>query len=309
MHHEIDLMVPPEATDEILSELEKHDGVLSLTLQRGGSVKPAGDVLTAHVLNRSIDSVLSVVDRARDHGPITLGTWRTETVISTGAEGAIEDDADESPWEEFERTLRHHGRTSINYFALMALGGAIAVAGLLSPPVPQALALAASAIIAPAFEPVAKLSVALLRGELYRIRRSLVAVLGGYLVLAAGGGVAFLVLRALGLAKPGVLASSEGVHMVVDPTAADWLVGAGGALAGLVIITSFREAVLAGALIALALVPAAGLIGIGVVSGDWALALGGLKRTVADMGLVIVLGGAVVFLKDRWFHRGRRPLA
>jgi uncharacterized membrane protein len=230
-------------------------------------------------------------------------------VISTGAEGAIEDDADESPWEEFERTLRHHGRMSINYFALMALGGAIAVAGLLSPPVPQALALAASAIIAPAFEPVAKLGVALLRGELYRIRRSLVSVLGGYLVLAAGGGIAFLVLRALGLAKPGVLASSEGVHMVVDPTAADWLVGAGGALAGLIIITSFREAVLAGALIALALVPAAGLVGIGVVSGDWALALGGLKRTAADMGLVVVLGGAVVFFKDRFIHHGRRPLA
>lgn len=309
MHHQIDVTIPSEATDELLSELDKHDGVLSLTLQRGGSVKPAGDVLTAHVLNRSIDSVLTVVDRARYHGAITVGTWRTETVVSTGSEKAIEDDADESPWEEFERTLRHHGRMSTNYLALMMLGGAIAVAGLLSPPVPQALALAASAVIAPAFEPVAKLAVALLRGDLYRIRRSLVSVVVGYALLAAGGGLSFLVLRALGLAKPGVLASSEGVHMVVDPTAADWLVGAGGALAGLIIITSFREAVLAGALIALALVPAGAMIGIGVVSGDWTVALEGLQRTVADMGLVIVLGGAVVFLKDRFVHHGRRPLA
>ncbi|HSK59047.1 MAG TPA: DUF389 domain-containing protein [Actinomycetospora sp.] len=309
MHHEIDLTVPAEATDEILGELRKHDGVLSLTLQRGGSVKPPGDLFTAHVLNRSMDSVLSIVERAREYGPITVGTWRTETVVATGAEGAIEDDADESPWEEFERTLRHHGRTSLNYVALMALGGAIAVAGLLSPPVPQALALAAAAIIAPAFEPVAKLGLALLRGSVYRIRRAVVAVAVGYGLLAAGGAVAFLVLRGLGLAGPGVLASSEGVHMVVDPTAADWLVGAGGALAGLLIVTSFREAVLAGALIALALVPAAALVGIGVVSGDWALALGGLKRTAADMGLVVVLGGAVVFLKDRFVHHGRRPLA
>jgi hypothetical protein len=309
MHHEIDLTVPTEATEEILGELEKHEGVLSLTLQRGGSVKPPGDLFTAHVLNRSMDSVLSIVERAREYGPITVGTWRTETVVATGAEGAIEDDADESPWEEFERTLRHHGRTSLNYLALMALGGAIAVAGLLSPPVPQTLALAASAIIAPAFEPVAKLGLALLRGSAYRIRRAFVAVAVGYGILAAGGAVAFLVLRGLGLAEPGVLASSEGVHMVVDPTAADWLVGAGGALAGLLIVTSFREAVLAGALIALALVPAAALVGIGVVSDDWALALGGLKRTAADMGLVVVLGGAVVFLKDRFVHHGRRPLA
>ncbi|MDF2975652.1 MAG: hypothetical protein K0S40_380 [Actinomycetospora sp.] len=309
MHHQIDVTLPADATDEVLGDLEKHDGVLAVTLQRGGSVKPAGDVISLHVLNRSIDSVLTTVERARDFGPITVATVRTESVVATDAQDAIEDDADESPWEEFERTLRHHGRTSVNYFALMALGGAIAVAGLLSPPVPQALALAASAIIAPAFEPVAKFGVALLRGSLYRTRRALVAMLGGYLVLAAAGGVAFLVLRGLGLAKPGVLASSEGVHMVVDPTAADWLVGAGGALAGLVIVTSFREAVLAGALIALALVPAAALVGIGVVSGDWALALGGLKRTAADMGLVVVLGGAVVLIKDRFIHHGRRPLA
>jgi hypothetical protein len=309
VHHQIDVTLPADATDEVLGDLEKHEGVLAVTLQRGGSVKPAGDVLSMHVLNRSIDSVLTTVDRARDYGPITVATVRTESVVATDAQEAIEDDADESPWEEFERTLRHHGRTSLNYLALMALGGAIAVAGLLSPPVPQTLALAASAIIAPAFEPVAKLGLALLRGSAYRIRRAVVAVAVGYGILAAGGAVAFLVLRGLGLAKPGVLASSEGVHMVVDPTAADWLVGAGGALAGLLIVTSFREAVLAGALIALALVPAAALVGIGLVAGDWALALGGLKRTAADMGLVVVLGGAVVFLKDRFVHHGRRPLA
>ena len=87
------------------------------------------------------------------------------------------------------------------------------------------------------------------------------------------------------------------------------LVGAGGALAGLVIITSFREAVLAGALIALALVPAAGLIGVGLAAGDPVVALGGLKRAAADIGLVVVLGGVVVLVKDRLHHGHRRPLA
>jgi Domain of unknown function (DUF389) len=309
MHHQIDLTVPSAGADEVVERLESHDGVLALMRQRDGSVKPPGDVLTVHVLNRAIDDVLAVAERAREHGPVTVATVRTESVVATGAQDAVEDDADESPWEEFERTLRHHGRLSTNYLVLMALGGAIAVAGLLSPPVPQALALAASAIIAPAFEPVAKLAVAVLRLSPQRIGRALVSVVVGYLLLAAAGGVAFLVLRALGLAKPGVLASSEGVHMVVDPTAADWLVGAGGAVAGLVIITSFREAVLAGALIALALVPAAGLIGVGLVAGDLELALGGLKRAAADMGLVVVLGGAVVLIKDRLHHGHRRPLA
>jgi hypothetical protein len=308
VHHQIDVVVPSGAADELTKVLADHDGVVALTRDPDGSVKPPGDVLSVHVLNRSVDDVLAAVERAREHGPIAVATVRTESVVVTGAQDAIEKDADESPWEEFERSLRHNGRTSVNYLALMALGGVIAVAGLLSPPVPQALALAASAIIAPAFEPVAKLGVALLRGSLERTGRALVSVVVGYVILAAAGAVTFLVLRALGLAKPGVLSGSEGVHMVVDPTAADWLVGAGGAVAGLVIITSFREAVLAGALIALALVPAAALVGVGLVAGDLSLALDGLQRAGVDMALVIVLGGAVVLAKDQFIHRGRRPL-
>lgn len=229
--------------------------------------------------------------------------------MATGAQSAIDDDADETPWEEFERSLRHHGRLSMNFLALMVLGGAIAVAGLLSPPVPQALALAACAVLTPAFEPVAMLGVALVRRSAYAIRRAVTSIVVGYLLVAAGGGLAFVVLRELGLAAPKTLSNSEGMHLIIDPTAADWLVAAAGAVAGLVIVTSYREAVLAGALIALALVPAAGVLGMGVVSLDAGLALEGLQRLGSDMALVVVLGGLVVLGKDRVMHRGRKPLA
>ena len=163
-------------------------------------------------------------------------------------------------------------------------------------------------MLAPAFEPVAKLGVALVRRSAYAIRRAVVSVVVGYLLMAAGGGLAFVVLRALGLASSKTLTSSEGMHLILDPTAADWLVAAGGAVAGLVIVTSFREAVLAGALIALALVPAAGVFGMGVVAGDPNLVLEGMQRLAGDMALVVVLGGIVVLLKDRIVHRGRKPL-
>ena len=309
MHHAIHMTVPAAATDELLAALDALDGVLDLSVERDASVKPAGDVLTVHVLNRSVDDVLALARTAGEHGPTSVATSGVDSLVVTGAQDAIDDDADESPWEEFERTLRHHGRISVNYLVLMAVGGALAVAGLISPPVPQALALAAAAVLTPAFEPVAKLAVAVVRRSARGVRRSLVAIVTGYLVLAVAGGVAFAVLHALGLGSASSVASSEGVHLIVDPTASDWLVAAGGAVAGLVIITSFREAVLAGALIALALVPAAGLIGIGVASRDPGLALAGLKRTGEDMGLVVVLGAIVVTLKHRLMHQGRPPLA
>ena len=309
MHHTVEVSLPSAATDGTLNTLEKLDGVLSLYVERGVGVKPEGDVITVHALNRAIDDVLATVAEAEQYGPIAVVTGGVESMVATGAQAAIDDDADESPWEEFERTLRHHGRLSTNYLLLMTIGGAIAVAGLLSPPVPQALALAACAVLTPAFEPAGELAAALVRRSAYAIRRSLVSVVVGYALMAFGGGLAFVVLRALGLASPKTIASSEGMHLIIDPTAADWLVAAGGAAAGLLIITSFREAVLAGALIALALVPAAGVVGMGVASLDAGLALQGLQRLGADVGLVVVLGGLVILGKDRFIHRGRRPLA
>jgi hypothetical protein len=58
----------------------------------------------------------------------------------------------------------------------------------------------------------------------------------------------------------------------------------------------------------LALVPAAALIGVGVAAGEVGMALQALRRVGLDMLMVVVLGGAVVVLKQRLIHRNRRPL-
>jgi hypothetical protein len=308
VHHTIEITVPTETTESLLTELEGLKGVLALSVVRGASVKPAGDVVTVHALNREIDAVLAVANKAQQFGPTSVSTGELQSLIDPQATRAIDDDVDESPWEEFERSLRHHGRLNSNFLALMVLGAAIAVAGLLSSPVSQALALAAAGILTPAFEPVAKLTLGLVRGSWYAISRALIAVAGGYLTLALVGALAYLLLHRLGMGGPESLAESEGVKAVLHPTPADWLISAGGATAGLVIITAYRRAVIAGALIALALVPAAALIGVGVAAGQLDMALEALRRVALDMLMVIVLGGTVVLLKQRFVHRNRHPL-
>ena len=80
------------------------------------------------------------------------------------------------------------------------------------------------------------------------------------------------------------------------------------ASAGLVIATAYRRAVIAGALIALALVPVTALAGVGIAAGQLMLVLEALRRTGLDMLLVITLGGAVLLLKQHLVHRNRQPL-
>jgi Domain of unknown function (DUF389) len=308
LHHTIGIAVAPMATGEVLEGLKALDGVVQLSVERGVSVKPSGDLITAHVLNRDVDAVLAIADSAREHGSVSVTTAEAQSMVDEHSARAIDDDVDEAPWEEIERGLRHHGRFNWNFAALMALGSAIALAGLVSAPVVQALGLAAAGIIAPAFEPMAKLTVGIVRRSWYGMRRALIAVVAGYLVMAAAGALVYLLLHAVGMANPEVLAASEGVKTVVHPTAADWLLSACGAIAGVVIFTAFRQAVIAGALIALALVPATALVGAGLAAGDLGMTLEALRRVLLDAALVVVLGGVVLVLKQRLVHHNRPPM-
>jgi hypothetical protein len=101
---------------------------------------------------------------------------------------------------------------SQNFLALMASGAVIAMAGLLSGPVPQSLALAAAGIIAPAFEPVAKLAVGLVRGNWYVSHSAGAhAVSGDYMALAVVGRVGRFTAAGAGHGEPEALAVSDGV--------------------------------------------------------------------------------------------------
>jgi hypothetical protein len=52
LHRTIEIAVPPSHTEELVDRLGRLDGVVSLWVVRGASVKPEGDVLTVHTLNR-----------------------------------------------------------------------------------------------------------------------------------------------------------------------------------------------------------------------------------------------------------------
>jgi hypothetical protein len=50
VHHTVEIAVPAKATEGVLAELEALEGVVHFSVVHGASVKPPGDVVTAHVL-------------------------------------------------------------------------------------------------------------------------------------------------------------------------------------------------------------------------------------------------------------------
>jgi hypothetical protein len=308
MHRTLELTVPPTITEALQQELAALDEVIGLTVYPGASKKPAGDVLTVHVLNRGADEVLRRARAAVSEAEsLSIVTSEATSFISPADHHAVDDDRDEAIWEEMESGLRHQGRITANYLLLMGLGGIICALGLVAEPVPQALAFVASAVIAPGFDPMTKVPLGLVLQRWPLVWHGLRSVLAGYAVLLLAAMATMAALVANGDSSAHDLATNPEVQHLVHPGLPELLIVAAGALAGIVTLAAFRRSFQAGPLIAMAFIPAAALIGAGLAVGRFDLAVEGLERFSADWGFIVGLGVPFLWLKQRFVHR-RPPL-
>lgn len=306
MHRSVDICVPSNVTDRLIAELSAQAEVTGLSVSRGVSIKPVGDVLIVHVLNRGIDAVLDAVAKhAGDE--FSIATAEVASLIDPQHDAAVERDVDEAVWEEMETGLRHQGRITANFVALMGLGGVIAAAGLVAQSTPQAVALVAAAIIAPGFEPIAKIPLGMVLQRWNVVGRGLKSLVVGYLVLIASAALAFWVLHGVGAIDMADFTENSAVKQLGHPTAAEILVSVCAATAGAIMIASYRRSVIAGPLIALSLIHAAAAVGMALACGRIDIALDGLLRLGIDAALVVAAGGAVFAWKQATVHR-RKPL-
>ena len=238
MHRTIEVTLLPAAADTLAAALQGLQHVVGVARQRGASVQPAGcDVIVVHALNRGTDAVMrAVADAAAQHGgPLSVATAELASLSDPEHQAAIDRDVDEALWEEVETGMRHQGRVTPNFLALMALGGAIAAAGLVShDPVLQTIATVAAAVVAPGFEPVSKVPLGLVLRRFEIAKLGLVSSLAGYAVLAVGAAAAFLALWGFGAVMPDDFFAGSAAKHLARPPAPDLLISFCGALAGVV---------------------------------------------------------------------------
>lgn len=303
MHKQIVISGDPAALQGVAAELDRLDGVVGLSLQRAGSLKPVGDVLTVQVLNRTADDVLRSAAGAVQRGALSVALSETSALIDVGKSEQIAVDDDEALWEEVESQLRNHGRISANYILLMLLGGIITGTAFTLDPVSQAIAFVGASITSPGFEPLAKIGqgVVLRRGAM--VGHGLLAALVGYAVLILAALATFAALVSLG--------ETTRAHLVAEPITSaltSWharslLPSMIAATAGGLMVASLRDSYVVGPLMVLALIPAAGLVGASLACGELALAGSALGRMALDMAFVPAMTAVVFAWKQRSKHR------
>ncbi len=108
MHRTIEITVSPSYTDELIDQLEQEEHVINLHVVRGASIKPPGDVLTVHALNRGADQVMRLAEGAHKKGSdVSVSTSELSSLVDPKHERKVANDVDEALWEETETGLRH----------------------------------------------------------------------------------------------------------------------------------------------------------------------------------------------------------
>jgi uncharacterized membrane protein len=307
VHRDLDITVPSAATDRLLAELEELAGVISISVNRGISVKPPGDVISAAVLNDEVDSVLSLVEQAEEHGSISVSSSSLDSLTDSDNPEVVRSDVDEASWEEAETALRRHTRLTANFFLTTTTGAIIVTAGLAaSSGVTEATALVAAAIIAPVFEPLARIGLGAVNRQTHAVTHGIYSALLGYVTLIIVALLTMLVLRAGGHGFVHEFQHSKTVHEVEYPPLINLIISAAGAVAGVVMISAGRFTQLAGPLVALQLLPAAACVGVALELGDGGLAARSLGRLAIDVGMVLLAGLIVFTYKHAVVHGHRR---
>lgn len=305
MHRTLELAVPTPTACAAVDAIRAIDGVIGLTHHPGASVTPPGDVLTVHALNRSVDDVLRAAERTCGADAISVVTAEVASMTDARHQRQIDRDVDEAIWEELETGLRHQGRITSNYLALMALGGAIGAIGAVAEPSVAPIAYVASAVVAPGFEPVAKLPLGMALRRWKVFEAGLLSTVVGYAVLIAAAALTWLALALVGGMSASSFLEGDALKHTLEPSAEIVATAIAGAFAGAVILASYRRSVIAGALVAMRLIEAASVTGIALALGRLDLATRALERVGMDMGFVVLAGLIVFCLKQFFVHRRR----
>jgi hypothetical protein len=305
LYRSVEVTVPAEQTDELVGALREMPDLLGLQVNRGTSVVPPGDSIAIQVKDRGLAPLMLLLTK-RGVGrsdEMSLSTTYPASIVSPQAAAGLGRETSDATWEEMEIELGKESNMTVNALMLMAGAGVLATVGLQT----NALHIVIAAMaIAPGFGPILRFSLGLVaRSPAWRRGAGHTAL--GYLVLIAAAAGTTVILKATGLQGIGTrstyLPEASLFPYWATFSVPSLLASSAGGIAGAVLIATNRAVLTAGVMIALALVPAAALVGVALASGAPDLAGRAAARWGAEVAIVAVSGLVVFAWKKRRVHR------
>ncbi len=289
MPRTIRIVSPADETEALISDMRGVAGLVSIQVSRGASLQPAGDVILVDSNDTGLVALMHVLDgRVRRRPEVIVTTAVPAAMLTRPQALALRRGPTEQTWEEMDLLIQQDSGMTPNALAVMAISGFLAAIGLA---VGALHLVIAGMLIAPAFEPISRVSLGIVtRSRAWRA--GIRDTISGYVALAAGAALAAGCMLALGTPLLGGKYWYDRSSALVaywtsfDPTVVLSIAAAG--IGGAVLIVARRSTLTGGAVVALGLVPTASLIPLAFAAGDVGLVARAAARWSIEAGIVVV---------------------
>jgi uncharacterized hydrophobic protein (TIGR00271 family) len=302
---ELKLSVPTELSEQTFAMLDTDPAISSLTVVRGASTTPVGDLIVADVAREAADSVMADLLSLGIHkeGTIRLNPVRT-WVSQTGylaEERAPGSSADAVVWPEV--TQQAYGDSELNwtYLSFMCLATLIASVAIV---LDSQVLLIGAMVLGPEFGAVAALGLALVRRRPGLFRQAVRTLVIGFVVAIAFAFLATMAARLLGwVTAANLLAPRPGTAFVYTPDKWSFVVALVAGAAGVLSLTSSKAGGMAGVFISVTTIPAAGNVALGLAFGAWSEVGGSALQLALNLTGMAIAGWLTLIVQHQVWTR------
>lgn len=296
---------PAEFTGAVTTLLSDDPAVSALSVARGASLLPVGDVVTADIAREAANGIVDQLIEIGVHNEGTVQLSEVPTWISraglTADRRAPGQSADAVVWATSVQEAYEDSTVSWSYLSFITLATLLASIGIV---LDSQILLIAAMVLGPEFGAVVALGLSLVRRRYALLRHAVWALIAGFAVAIAAASLAALVARALGwVTAENVLAPRPGTQFIYAPDKWSFIVALIAGAAGVLAITSARSGGLVGVFISVTTIPAAGNIALGLAFWLPAEILGSTIQLILNISGMAIAGWATLALQQTVWNR------
>src|SRR5689334_13068715 len=294
------LTVPAELTDDVLDLLSDDDRTANLTLCRGASVSPEGDLVECDVARELAGEVIGRLKRLGLHesGGIVVTTPTSTPFTGARRLGRVApgDPDDAVIWDMVVEQCWAASRPTVSYQLFFVLATLLASIAVITD---SAVLVIGAMVVGPEFGTVAAIATGVVLRQPRLARRAVSVLLGGIVVSVAVVALLALVGGLAGLVTDDMVTRPRPqTGFIWHPDRWSFIVALIAGAAGVLALTTSRANAMVGVFISVTTIPAVGNLALAL--GTWAPSE--VRGSIAQLGVNIagmVIAGVVVLVLQR----------
>lgn len=293
------LTVPDELSAEVVGLLRHDDRSANLTLTRGASLSPAGDLVECDVARELAGEVIGRLKQLGLHesgGIVVTTPTATPFVAARRLERVAPGDPDDAViWDTVIEQCHAASRPTVSYYLFFVLASLLAAIAVITD---SAVLVIGAMVVGPEFGTVAAIATGLVFGRLSLAGRALRLLATGVLVAVVVVAMLSLVAELTGLITSDMVTRPRPqTGFIWHPDRWSFIVALIAGAAGVLAMTTARANAMVGVFISVTTIPAVGNLALSI--GVWAPSemRGSAAQLAVNLAGMVVAGMVVLVLQ------------